>query len=104
MEGDAALVEPLAAAWAAAIGSAVRLYRVRAGVDGELLQLEVRAWTIDADGGRVPRSGVADDEEGPGDGESSLHDVVAERLAIALEMWEQLHHDDAAVRVWPAER
>jgi hypothetical protein len=95
VEGDAAVVDQVAEAWARALGSSVRLYAVAVDPDR---QVALRGWTVGPDG-RRPLSAVTDDE--PADEELSAEDIAAERLSIALEMFEQLHHEDAYRMSWP---
>lgn len=97
VDGDAAEIDPLAARWAAALGASVRLYVARASADG----VEVRGWVVDADDARRGLEAVTDDDRTPWDGETPLVDLAEERLAIVLEMFEELHHEDAHHETWP---
>lgn len=98
--GDAAAVEAVAGQWAAAVGSPVRLYSVEAAVNRSHVHTSVRGWTLAATGERRELPAVTDDDETEWDGETSASDMAAERLAIALEMFEELHHEDHQTYEW----
>lgn len=100
VEGDAAQVEALSRAWAGESGAAARVYRATVSVDGAEVVVELRAWVVEPDGATRPLTGVTDDDRAGWDG-ASLEEIAAERLAIALEMGEQLHHEDSSETVHP---
>jgi hypothetical protein len=97
--GDVDVVGPLAELWAQAHGGSVRLYSVDACPDGDELLMKVRAVVIDATGARTPLTGATDDDRCPLDGD--VAQAAHERLTIALELLEQLHHEDAELFTLP---
>jgi hypothetical protein len=98
VEGPADVVDQLGPAWAEALGAAVRgwLVRVRPGEGGA--RTEVRGVRWDPTGARTALATIDDDDAD--DPETLPAEIARELLQIVLEMYEQLHHDDARVERW----
>jgi hypothetical protein len=106
VEGPADLVERLAPRWAEALGAPVRGWVVRVlraerglqggAVRGGRSRTEVRGLRWDPAREPVVLA-EADDDEDEDESDAPPDEIARERLQIVLEMYEQLHEDDARV-------